>query len=63
MFAFFPWLAIVGSVLIFVSWILQNHSTSAATQERIRLQNSQMIIDLEQTRMEQWQILYLTEKA
>ncbi|MBA7657099.1 hypothetical protein ES703_65030 [subsurface metagenome] len=59
---YFPWLAVLGSILVFASWILQNRFTADVMQERTRLQNSQTVIDLEQLRMEQWQIMYLTEK-
>ena len=59
----FPWIAVLGSILIFVSWVFENKYANEATEERLRLERSQMAIDLQQIRMEQWQILYLQEKS
>jgi len=43
--------------------MLQNKYTGEATADRLRLERSQLTIDLQQMRMEQWQIAYMQEKA
>ena len=58
-----PWLTAVGAVAMFVSWIFQNQFAAGFTEERLALERTQPTIDLAQLRMEQWEILYLQEKA
>jgi hypothetical protein len=58
-----PWLTVIGAVAMFLSWILQYHFAAEATGARLYLERSQLSIDLQQIRMEQWHILYLQEKA
>jgi len=50
-------------MLVFLSWVFQNYFATQATEQRLRLERSQLAIDLQQSRMEQWHILYLQEKS
>jgi hypothetical protein len=59
----FPWLPVLGSILIFVSWVFQYKYASEATEERLRLERTQTAIDLQQLRLDQWNILYLQEMS
>ena len=58
-----PWLGIVGAILIFLSWVFQNKLANDATAERLRLERAQLAIDLQQMRMNLWEIAYLQEKS
>lgn len=59
----FPWIGVIGSIVMFLSWILQSQFASNAAAERMRLDRSQLSIDLQQMRMESWQAIYMQEKA
>ena len=59
----YPWLGNVGGILIFLSWIYQNQLLSNATEERIKLENTQTAIDLQEVRMEMWHKAYVDEKT
>ncbi|MDE5421345.1 hypothetical protein L3073_03920 [Ancylomarina sp. DW003] len=59
----YPWLGIIGSILIFLSWVYQNQLLSTATEERIKLENTQISIDLQEIRMEMWHKAYVEEKT
>jgi hypothetical protein len=58
-----PWLTAIGAVLMFCSWICQNQFAAQFSEERQRLERTQLSIDLAQLRMEQWQVVYMQEKA
>lgn len=59
----YPWLGIIGAFLIFLSWVYQNQLLSTATEEKIKLENTQISIDLQEIRMEMWHKAYVEEKT
>jgi len=59
----YPWLGISGAILIFLSWFYQNQLLSSATEDKIRLENTQISIDLQEIRMEMWHNAYVEEKT
>ena len=61
-FRVMPWFSVVGSILFFASWILQNRFASRWTEQRLHLERGQLVIDVQEVRMEQWQIPFLQER-
>jgi len=61
-FAKIPWLTVIGSALLFISFISQNHYKALWTTETQRLQRSQMVIDIAELRMEKWLITFIQER-
>ncbi len=57
----YPWLGICGAILIFLSWFYQNQLLSSATEKKIKLENTQISIDLQEIRMEMWHKAYIEE--
>ena len=49
-----PWLTLIGSLLIFASWLTQNWLKVRWENEKARLERSQLAVDIEQTRMDEW---------
>ncbi|MCX6258547.1 MAG: hypothetical protein NTW49_11725 [Bacteroidia bacterium] len=58
----YPWIAMLGAFLIFLSWILQNYFNSSRIDEKLQMNQTQMMIDLQQIRFEHWQSIYIIEK-
>ncbi len=49
-----PWLTLVGSLLIFASWLTQNWLKVHWEGEKAKLERSQLAVDIEQNRMDEW---------
>jgi hypothetical protein len=58
-----PWIAVGGAVLIFVSWILQNHYSRKWSGEVQDLINRQLTLDVQQLRMEMWNAAFIFESS
>jgi len=54
----FPWIGLLGVVLLFGAWVLQNKVTADLAQERAELDRSQLTVDLQQLRLEAWTRMY-----
>lgn len=51
----------VGTLMIFCSWLADNHFGSRWVDDRIRLDRSQLAIDVQEVREEHWRAVYLDE--
>jgi hypothetical protein len=49
-----PWLTLMGSLLIFASWLTQNWLKVHWESEKAKLERSQLAVDIEQNRMDEW---------
>jgi hypothetical protein len=58
-----PWLFCLGSILIFASWLLQNHLQSTWLSEKNYLDTTQLLISIEEGHMTEWLIYRLQEQS
>lgn len=49
-----PWVTLMGSLLIFASWLTQNWLKAHWENEKSKLERSQLAVDIEQNRMDEW---------
>ena len=60
-YKYFPWIGMLGSMLILLSWLFQNYFTNGLIEKRLELDRTQAIINSEKTKLNQWNILYMQE--
>jgi hypothetical protein len=56
------WIGVLGSVLLFVSWVFQNVFSQEYQQQVGDMKHTQQAVDIAQLRMELWQSVFLKEK-
>ena len=49
-----PWLTLMGSLMIFASWLTQNWLKVHWEGEKAKLERSQLAVDIEQNRTDEW---------